>query len=72
MAENRDHFWWLNFIQKLSDCLQQLFWIVGGLADEQSLHITGKPEVRWCKIRTVRRVGYTFNVVFGDKFLTGL
>jgi hypothetical protein len=35
VAENRNHFWRLNFIQKLGDCLQQLFWLVEGLADER-------------------------------------
>jgi hypothetical protein len=37
VAENRNRFWRLNFTQKLGDCLQQLFWLVEGLADEQSL-----------------------------------
>jgi hypothetical protein len=45
VAENRDHFWQLNFIQRLIDCLQQLFWLVEGLADERSPHMTEKPEV---------------------------
>jgi hypothetical protein len=34
VAENRDHFWRLNFIRKVGDCFQQLFWFVEGLADE--------------------------------------
>jgi hypothetical protein len=46
VAENRDNFWRLNFIQKLGDYLQQLFWLVEGLADERSLHISEKPEVQ--------------------------
>jgi hypothetical protein len=54
VAENRDRFWWLNFMQKLGDCLQQLFWLVEGLADERSLRMTEKPEVRWRKIRIAR------------------
>jgi hypothetical protein len=33
VAENHDHFWRLNFLQKLGDCLQQPFWLVEGLAD---------------------------------------
>jgi hypothetical protein len=71
-AENRDHFWRLNFIQKLGDWLQQLFWLVEGLADKQSLHMTAKPEVRWCEIKTVRWVRHTSNMVFSDKLLSGL
>jgi hypothetical protein len=54
VSKNHIQFWWLNFIQKLGDGLQQLFWLVKGLADERSLHMTEKPEVRWWKIRTVR------------------
>jgi hypothetical protein len=72
VAENRHHFWRLNFIQKLGDCFQQLFWLVEGLPDERGLHMTEKPEVRWCKIRTVRLVRHTSNMVFSDKLPTGL
>jgi hypothetical protein len=72
VAENRDHFWRLNFIQKLGDCLQQLFWTVERLVDERSLHITEKAEVRWCKIRTATWVRHTSNMVFSDKLLSGL
>jgi hypothetical protein len=45
VVKNRDHFWWLDFIQKLSDCIRQLLWLVEGLANERSLHMTEKPEV---------------------------
>jgi hypothetical protein len=72
VAENRDHFWRLNCIQKLDDLLQQLFWLVEGLADEPSLHMTEKPEVRWCKIKTVWWVKHTSSMVFSDKLLSGL
>jgi hypothetical protein len=72
VAENRDYFWRLNFIQKLGDRLQQLFWLVEGLTDERSFHMTEKPEVRWCKIGTVRWVRHTSNPVFSDKLLSGL
>jgi hypothetical protein len=72
VAENRDHFWRLNFIQQLGDCLQQLFWLVEDLTDKRSLHVTEKPEVRWRKIKTVRWVSHTSNMVFSDKLLSGL
>jgi hypothetical protein len=72
VAENRNHFWRLNFIQKLGDCPQQLFWLVEDLADERSLHMTEKPEVRWCKISTVGLVKHTSKMVFTDKLLSGL
>jgi hypothetical protein len=72
VAENRDQSWRLDFIQTLGDCLQQLFWLVEGLGDELSLHMTEKPEVRWCKSRTVRWVRHTSNMVFNDKLLSGL
>jgi hypothetical protein len=48
VAENRDHFWRLSFIQKLGNSLSQLFWLVKGLADERRFYMTKKPEVRWC------------------------
>jgi hypothetical protein len=43
VTENRDHFWRLNFIQKLGDYLQQPFWLVEGLANERSLHMAEMP-----------------------------
>jgi hypothetical protein len=71
VAENRNHFWRPNVIQKLGDCLQQLFWLVEGLADERRLHMTEKPEVGSCKIRTVNWVTHTSNMVFSDKLFSG-
>jgi hypothetical protein len=46
--------------------------LVEGLVDERSLHMTEKPEVWWCKIRTVRWVRHTPNMVFSDKLLSDL
>jgi hypothetical protein len=60
------------FHSKLCDCLQQLFWLVEDPADERSLHLTEKPEVWWCKIRTVRWVRNRSNMIFSDKLFSDL
>jgi hypothetical protein len=46
VAENRDHFRRLNFIQKLRDSIRQPFWFDKGLTDDRNVHMTEKPEVR--------------------------
>jgi hypothetical protein len=62
----------VEFHTKLGDCLYHLFWLVEDLADERSFHITEKPEVQSCKIRTARWVRYTSNMVLSDKLLSDL
>jgi hypothetical protein len=44
-VENDFQFCRLNFIQKLGDCLEKLFWLVGRPACQRILHMAEEPEV---------------------------
>jgi hypothetical protein len=58
----------LNFTQKLLNASEKTIWPRELLSCQCRLHVPEKLEVRRCQVRTVRRMGYSNNRFFSEKF----
>jgi hypothetical protein len=58
----------LNVTQKLLNASEKILWPEELFFCQCRLHVPEKPEVRRCQAQTVRRMGYSNNRLFGEKF----
>jgi hypothetical protein len=67
VAKNDLQFRRLNLVQKCDNALKKVLWVFERLADERSLEMPKKPEVRRCQIWTVGRVRDMQKVILYEK-----
>jgi hypothetical protein len=62
----------LNFTQQFLKPVEKILWPGELLSCQCNLHVSEKPEVRRCQVRTARWVGYSNNGIFSEKVPRGL